>query len=81
MPKCPKCGKEITSLRCIIHLVAEYELTAKSEDDFDYKEVWEEEDELYLRDYYCPKCGKTLFNIEDDAINFLLGKEVETAEE
>ena len=70
MAKCPKCKKEIKTLR--------YESKRIEVGDFDLKNAYDSDD--YPHDgglsFKCPSCGELLFNTGSNAYNFL--KEGET---
>jgi hypothetical protein len=75
MAKCPKCGKEI---ECLINVQSGYNYyrfelddegvaSYESEDDFQTTDV--------VNDYCCDECNQVLFTDEEEAIEFLKGKE------
>ena len=64
---CPKCNKEITSLRNIVTGSMEYYLSLNAQGDIQYETG--ETDE-----YRCPECDEVLFTSETEAIAFLKGE-------
>jgi len=79
MPKCPKCGAEISYLNerreySDIYLYR-FEIY---DNDGDYDSTFIEnegtDDEPINIEYYCPKCNGYLFGNIEDAVDFLSGK-------
>jgi len=71
--KCPKCDREISTLRNI-EAVVEYKVGLDAQGDMEYRQ--KESDDFYadIGDAFrCPECDEVLFNDEDDAIKFLKG--------
>ena len=75
MPKCPKCGKEISYLKEWDRGWEGFELRVDGEGIANYEKMG---DFVYGDEvqYDCPECHETLFYREDDAIKFLSGKKV-----
>ncbi|MEM2463563.1 MAG: hypothetical protein QXY07_02645 [Candidatus Bathyarchaeia archaeon] len=72
MPKCPRCGEEISWLKNICEEVCEYyfELDENGEPFYDYIDSWAGD----WNNYECPECGEILFTSEEEAIEFLKPK-------
>ncbi|MEM3432618.1 MAG: hypothetical protein QXG08_01025 [Candidatus Methanomethyliaceae archaeon] len=71
MPKCPKCGAEISELRVVAHNPGRLALV-------DGTPVYEWASDVYGdsvvgMEYICPECGETLFSEPTEAENFLTG--------
>jgi hypothetical protein len=68
MPICPKCGTDIRKLIYVGPALANF---------YGAKDHWDYEDIQFLDDngqYECSKCGRTLFNNEEDARRFMNGE-------
>jgi hypothetical protein len=66
---CPKCKKEMNSLK----ISADVEITAYLSLDKDGYLDFEEDErgDWENTEYYCSECGETLFKTEEEAISFL----------
>jgi hypothetical protein len=75
MPRCPKCGKEIDSLKHYQTCLVKWDFYI----DENVNEYFENEDMLDGWDskWACPECDETLFFDIEDAINFLKGNKKE----
>lgn len=70
---CPKCDKEITSLRNIITGSIEYHLSLDIQGDVDY-ETREFHPDGDIDEHRCPECDEILFTSDTKAIAFLKGE-------
>ena len=70
---CPKCNKEITSLRNIVTGSMEYYLSLDIHGDVQY-ETGEFEPDAGVNEYWCPECDEVLSTEEEGAITFLKGE-------
>jgi predicted RNA-binding Zn-ribbon protein involved in translation (DUF1610 family) len=72
--KCPKCGKEIDSLKCVrTGITYEYYFYINEDGEGDYE--WEDDlSEDDVREFYCPECYELLFEDEEGAKRFLKGE-------
>ena len=74
MVKCPKCGKEIDTLKNICtNITHEYTFYIASNGEADYK--YERDLSEYSEsEYWCPECDAFLFDNEEEAERFLKGE-------
>lgn len=70
--KCPKCGKEIDSLRNIETGATEYRLSVDVQGDILY-EIRKFKSDGVVDEYQCPECDEVLFFSESEAFAFLKG--------
>lgn len=72
--KCPKCNKEIQSLKNIQSGTMDYDLSLSfNEKDIHY-ESGEFQTDNNVNEYWCPLCNAVLFTNEEKAIKFLKGE-------
>lgn len=71
MPDCPKCGASIDHLVYWAYELrrAKFYVRTTGKVEYDNQESRDVDEETI--DYDCPKCEATLFNSEDEAVNFL----------
>lgn len=74
MPKCPKCGKEISTLN--VYAIAEirYVCQANGLSEFEHYAVDEPYDDEHDVQAMCPHCDEVLFGTTDEAMAFLQGQ-------
>lgn len=76
MSRCPKCKKEIDYLFSDEAVWARYEARVEG-NDLEYGEMKEIVD-VYddrAQQFICPECNETLFENQEEAINFLKGSD------
>jgi len=72
MPKCPKCGEEITYLNDYSKCEEVYEFSLKPDGEIQSEQVDRISGDT-PDDFECPECKKVLFTKEEDAVIFLKG--------
>jgi hypothetical protein len=83
MAKCPKCGAEINELIAYVTNIREdiFSISKDGEAEYEVDEDFDVNDCRTLSiSFGCPMCLEVLFTSEEDAKNFLLGKEVKVVE-
>ena len=68
MPRCPKCGKEITYLINFSEVVEQYKFCPRDPVKYVFIDKWGSG----VNEYVCPECEAVLFDNERDAEKFLL---------
>ena len=77
MASCPKCGKEIDRLICMVPVYLEESVYVVEQDggrDIFYEEICHHEIDHLENNYICLECDETLFHRGDEAANLLLGE-------
>jgi len=78
MPKCPKCGEDIDSLKLVETKETEYDVSYDEEGealDFNQTEEWHGNPtgSVIKEEYFCPLCKTVIFDNGDAAKTFLSG--------
>jgi predicted RNA-binding Zn-ribbon protein involved in translation (DUF1610 family) len=79
--RCPNCGKEIHQLYYYeTGVVQDYWVSLDKDGDIEYEKI---NDLYYDSDgaFYCPHCNTKLFDDEEEARKFLLGKKARLVKE
>jgi DNA-directed RNA polymerase subunit RPC12/RpoP len=73
MPECPRCGREITSLKCVRERTERYYQELRlAEGGPEYEGGWHYDGDSYERIYYtCPICSYRIARDGEGAIRFL----------
>jgi hypothetical protein len=77
MPKCPKCGEEVSEL--FYKVIDGGRVWLNDDGNIEYELASDTYgDEAKWLEFTCPECGEVLFTSEEDAIEFLKPKAKQT---
>jgi len=78
MPKCPKCGEEISELFYKVIDNGRVWLNDKGEIEYELASDIYGDEQKSVGEFRCPECGEVLFASEHEAIEFLKPKTKQT---